>query len=419
MTGYTVIDVETTGLVPERGDRVVEIGIVKVSDFGEIQEHWSTLVNPQRDVGPTRIHGITASDVRDAPTFAEIAPYVLGALGGRTVVAHNAVFDLRFLASELVHAGVALTDLPLLGLCTMQWSSTYLSAPSRRLIDCCTACGVELHDAHSAHADALAAAGLLAHYLDVSRFEPPWGDTVTATRKYAWPPYGDSYPELRMVHRDAARAAQRDDAWLERIVSRMPRSADYRVESYLDVLEMALLDRFLAEHEKDQLVAVATAAGLTRGMVLDVHGSYLEAMARAALDDGVVTTEERRELDHVAAMLGLRPGDVDAALRVATVAIERETPATDGAIATAGIVLERGDRVVFTGEMRRERSEWEILVRSHGLEPGGVTKKTKVVVASDPNSLSGKAVKARSYGVPIVTEASFERMFTAWTRGTA
>ena len=76
----------------------------------------------------------------------------------------------------------------------------------------------------------------------------------------------------------------------------------------------------------------------------------------------------------------------------------------------SGIRLEPGDRVVFTGDMVRDRSEWEALARRRGLEPGGVTKKTKVVVASDPNSLSGKAGKARSYGIPIITETAFERL---------
>lgn len=103
MTGYeyTVIDVGTTGLSPTTHDRVAEIAVVYVSDSGVVQDRWSTLVNPQRDVGRTDIHGITASDVVDAPTFSEIAPYVLRAIDGRVVTAHNAAFDLRFLAHKL------------------------------------------------------------------------------------------------------------------------------------------------------------------------------------------------------------------------------------------------------------------------------------------------------------------------------
>ena len=60
--------------------------------------------------------------------------------------------------------------------------------------------------------------------------------------------------------------------------------------------------------------------------------------------------------------------------------------------------------------MGRERGEWEAIARARGLELGGVTKRTKLVVAADPNSYSGKAAKARNYGIPIVTEAAFERL---------
>jgi DNA polymerase-3 subunit epsilon len=74
LTGYTVIDVETTGLSPETHDRIGEIGVVYVSDRGDIQDRWSTLINPQRDVGPTRIHGISATDATAAPTFQQLAP---------------------------------------------------------------------------------------------------------------------------------------------------------------------------------------------------------------------------------------------------------------------------------------------------------------------------------------------------------
>lgn len=408
-TGYTVVDVETTGFSPANGDRVVEIGVVYVSPRGEVQDHWSTIVNPQRDVGPTKIHGLTATDVASAPTFGEIAPYVLRAVAGRTVVAHNAPFDLRFLANELMRSGVPLEVLPLDGVCTMQWSPAFIDAPSRRLADCCRASGIRLINAHSAIDDARATAQLLSHYLRVAEYDPPWVETLDACAGYPWPPFAGDYPELRMMHRHEVRAARQDE-WLDRIVSRMPRAADPRVESYLAVLESAMYDRFLAEHEKEELVSVALQSGLTRGQVLDLHGDYLLAMAAVALEDHVVTPEERGELESVAAMLGLRTSDVDQALRAAHENAVHGPAARATALSSSGISLEAGDRVVFTGEMVREREEWEQIARSRGLEPGGVTKKTKVVVAAHPNSLSGKAAKARSYGVPILTEAAFERL---------
>ena len=70
---YAVIDLETTGLNPDRHDRIVEIAIVHVDAAGDITYEWSTLVNPHRDMGPQHIHGISAADARRAPSFAQVA----------------------------------------------------------------------------------------------------------------------------------------------------------------------------------------------------------------------------------------------------------------------------------------------------------------------------------------------------------
>ena len=407
--GYTVIDVETTGLSPKTGDRVVEIAVVYVSDSGDIQDRWSTLVNPQRDVGPTRIHGITASDVLDAPTFAEIAPYVLRAINGRVVAAHNAPFDLRFLAHELVRSGVPLEQLPLSGLCTMQWSKSYLQSPSRKLVDCCAAADIPLTLAHSAAADALAAAQLLSHYLRSSSGSPPWAPVIDDCVAYAWPAYRGDFAELRFTRRGTASTA-REDCWLDLIVSGMPRAADPRVDAYLSVLEMALLDGFLAEHEKRGLVDVAKDQGLTRGEVTDIHSSYLGALAEVAWADGVVTSKERADLELVARLLNLPAHDVDDALAAAEDTASRGEPGAVELFATTGLVLQPGDRVCFTGDMKVERSVWEERSRAAGLVPGSLVKATKLLVAADPNSLSGKASKAQAYGVPIIAEEAFERL---------
>jgi hypothetical protein len=72
-----VIDVETTGLFPWRHDRIVEIAAVVVNEHGMIEREFVSLVNPQRDVGPTRIHGLTAEDVLHAPPFCDIAPLLV------------------------------------------------------------------------------------------------------------------------------------------------------------------------------------------------------------------------------------------------------------------------------------------------------------------------------------------------------
>ena len=94
------IDVETTGTT-STGDRITEIGIVRVEE-GALVEEWSTLVNPERSI-PEEIQvltGITNDMVRGAPTFSEVRREVLERLEGHLFVAHNARFDYGFIKNE-------------------------------------------------------------------------------------------------------------------------------------------------------------------------------------------------------------------------------------------------------------------------------------------------------------------------------
>jgi DNA polymerase-3 subunit epsilon len=105
---YAVLDVETTGLRPEAGDRVVQIAVTLLDARGAVERSWSSLVDPQRDPGPTHVHGITAEHLVGAPRFARLAPTVAELLQGRVFVAHNARFDWKFVTAEMRAAGVEL-----------------------------------------------------------------------------------------------------------------------------------------------------------------------------------------------------------------------------------------------------------------------------------------------------------------------
>ena len=87
--GYAVIDVETTGLKQGWHHRLVEVAIVHVDRVGAVTDEWCTLVNPKRDLGPQHKHGITATEVRSAPDFGQVAAAVVERLRGRVLVAHN------------------------------------------------------------------------------------------------------------------------------------------------------------------------------------------------------------------------------------------------------------------------------------------------------------------------------------------
>ena len=108
LPSYVLLDLETTGATPLR-DRITEIALVRF-DHGIETARWQTLVNPETPIPPfiQNLTGITDDMVRDAPTFAEVAPLLLDYLEGSVLAAHNARFDHGFLKSEFKRIGVTL-----------------------------------------------------------------------------------------------------------------------------------------------------------------------------------------------------------------------------------------------------------------------------------------------------------------------
>jgi DNA polymerase III subunit epsilon len=146
---YAVVDVETTGLNPGWHDRIAEVAVILVDPDGREEQSWTSLVNPQRDLGPQHIHGITAAEARRAPTFDQLAGQLAQLLRGRVLVAHNLPFDALFLAAEYSRLGAKLPAHRDVGLCTMRLATQYLPA-GRSLADCCLVADVALTNAHSA-----------------------------------------------------------------------------------------------------------------------------------------------------------------------------------------------------------------------------------------------------------------------------
>ncbi|RXJ03982.1 ATP-dependent helicase DinG [Anaerobacillus alkaliphilus] len=103
---YVVVDLETTGNNPKKGDRIIQIGAVVVED-GKIVERFSSFINPEMEI-PAFIQqftGINNEDVADAPLFSTVAPKIMEYLNGAYFVAHNVPFDLSFLQFELELSG--------------------------------------------------------------------------------------------------------------------------------------------------------------------------------------------------------------------------------------------------------------------------------------------------------------------------
>jgi DNA polymerase-3 subunit epsilon len=104
-----VLDTETTGLDPDIGHRVIEIGCVELVDHFPTGRSFQRYLNPERDMPPDaqRIHGITGEFLSDKPLFAHIAEEFLEFIGDAPLVIHNASFDLKFLNAELTRVSRA------------------------------------------------------------------------------------------------------------------------------------------------------------------------------------------------------------------------------------------------------------------------------------------------------------------------
>ena len=366
-----VIDCETTGL--GRHDRIVEIAVLTLDpDSWETLDEYDTLINPERDVGPVELHGITASMVEAAPTFAEVAAPLARRLHGAVLIAHNISFDTRMLGYEFTRLHVEFGAGS--GLCTLRATREKLGAACRRH-------GIALDNAHRALADARATAALGRKVLtDEER------NAAAATVGYL-----SHSPAPRTLRRGGADAGISEMA---RIISlaHYPYS-DEALLQYLDALDWVLDDHYIDDEEHAAIKDLARTLGISDKAREDAHRSYLASIIAAAERDGIVTEAEQRLINQTAA-----------ALEITDVAIPDVTDLPSGSR------LRPGMRVCFTGNAPETPQAWlEAHAAFAGLQPvDRVTKRgCDLLVAADTASQSGKARAARGYGVPVMAVPDF------------
>lgn len=372
---FAVVDTETTGVYSS--DRVVEVAVITLDLDGRVIDRFETLVNPCRDVSASHIHGITASMVADAPAFEDIAGDVAVRLHGACFVGHNAPFDKRMLVSEFQRVGGELL--------VPRVVDTFAGS-GFRLADACAQFGIDLSGAHRASTDATATAEL---FLRLGRT------------------CGHGAPvEARVGQLQSGRVRQRDDAQPVQLadmplVSFLATQLHFdglavAAQEYLEVVARAVADLHLDREERMELGAIARELELAEAVISQAHRRFVHELVDAAVEDDVVTDDEYDALIRVAAAL-----DVDQAVVEGRIVSYRR--------GEASTVLQRGMQVVFTGDHPDHgRSELEGRARQLGLEPvRNVTKSTDVVFAVDAASQSGKAAKARRYGVPVVEVGQF------------
>ncbi|AZN30751.1 3'-5' exonuclease [Flaviflexus salsibiostraticola] len=404
--GYTVVDFETTGFSHRKGDRIVEIGVVRLDSEGRIVDSWETLINPMRHVGASHIHGISAKDVVGAPTFQDIADLFALELSGNVFVGHNAKFDATFAQCELAAAG-RLDDSQIPFLDTMTIAKRALGLSRCRLTDVCDALGVTNANAHSALSDALATAQVLQAFLqhDNARDHPEWTDVVTQSSAFCgYRIHNPHYTRDGLRSRQAVAEAQETlsgGAWIGQAIGHRANPDDAIAAEYFALLDNVLLDNYLSQMEQGQLLQFARTHDLSAGALRSLHADYVHLLIHAAEADGIVTSHESAVITSVSDLLGVDLGDC-----------QRSAPITMSAphvrSALPSITLRPGDRVCVTGPVAQTQAYWEDYFTARGIQVAGIAKSTKVLIAGDPDSLSGKARKARQYGIPIIGEMAVD-----------
>ncbi len=389
---YVAFDLETTGLT--KNDRIVEIGFVAFKNGNKLEE-WSTLINPLRDVGKSNIHGITPSMVSTAPLFEDVMNDIFRLINGRVLVAHNLSFDARMLMQEFNRANTQ-GEIGK-GFCTMIASRRVLAGSGDSLSATCAELGIEIANAHSALGDAKMTMQIFDHLLEDDQEVSP---AVVEYQKKTNP--------ARVLVREAFSPEQSDA--LDRIrtfTQKVPfPSSDEKHVAYLLLLNMAMQDLVISQKEQSELDQWAQDLGISSRELEILHQAYLESFIQAALRDGVITIQEQKMIESVGKALNL-PVSI---------------PNTPQSIQANGDDLSVGKRVCFTGEASGfsgnaiDRAELEALAAKVGLHPvRDVTKKgCDILVAADTSTMSGKAKKAKDWGIPII---SVEKFITYCTFG--
>lgn len=404
-TGFAVLDVETTGLFPTR-DRVIEIAIVTLNKDLETEDEYTTLINPARDLGPTSIHQITASMVEKAPSFEDVAGDILKRLKNRKIVGHNVQFDVSMLLGELARMNIDVQEPP--RLCTLRLAYK-LGPRKRRLVDCCEHFGIPFDKPHCALEDARATLELLKKYKALAKAKEL--HELHNLGCYLDGSF-DNYPELETSNKIHTRLDAKDKtkpAYLSRLIQQLPEAGTADVAAYYAALDRVLEDRKVTLEEMEELKHLAQAADLSNSAVLEAHRDYLRGLVRIALADGLISVSERNDLECVTDLLGFEVDHLDElidAVKSQPIEVLKSKPQGDDFI---------GKQVCFTGELT-SKLNGELISRETALKiveqkgmiaKNTVTKATDILVVADPDSLSGKAKKARQYGIRIMTDRAF------------
>lgn len=306
-TPVAIIDFETTGLTPGY-DRVIEVSVVRINPGEAPKLVFDTLVNPQRPVSATEIHGITDADVADAPTFPEIAADLVARLSGCVIAAYNVYFDIKFLDFELSNSGHSY-QLP--HFCVMYLRPMLGLGKRCKLNDACELEGISFEGEHIASQDALATGDLLVKYLDVvkNRNIQTFSD-LAKLKKYK---FNSSFSHDPLPELDRLDAGENNLFKSRARGGVVPAIDPVRVAygEYWDALKDVVYDLEVAEEELSYIKKIRRSSILSKEQIRMLHAKvFMSAISQFSADKEISDREvlKLRKLSECLQTLGWAPG---------------------------------------------------------------------------------------------------------------
>ncbi|MFA6135314.1 MAG: exonuclease domain-containing protein [Phycisphaerae bacterium] len=383
-TPVAIIDFETTGLSPGR-DRVVEVSVLRLNPREQPQLVLDTLVNPERPVAATEIHGVTDADVAHAPTFREISPVFVDAISDAVVASYNVYFDIAFLNQELELAGVRRIPPHL---CIM-YLRPMLGIGAKCSLDvACAAHGIPNEAHHATRNDVHAAAGILG----------VCGQAMRRMGIATFEELGSLYP-YKFVDSFGFDVLKRGDAGfpaaglcqkprVEVLTAGISSTETNPICQFWQSLTASLADLEITNEEVASLDSSRAKLNLSRRKVKNLlEQAYQGMFSRISSEHPNKPRQMLRKLDSC----------FDALSRLIAPNEVRQSSALQGM------------SVTVTGTLAGlSRSEAEEAIKSAGGRvTSSVSRSTDFVVVGD--SPGSKADKARGLGVEIIDEAEFLR----------
>lgn len=383
MAEVVVLDVETTG----RGTtvhQVVEVsGVIYETDFDEVIGEFDTLIRPTRsiDADASKVHGLRASDLSMAPTFAEVGPMLARLFHRRPVIAYNVQFDTQMLNEEFQRNGIDFQIYQKACAYTPFGEHLTLEEAAERV-------GYRLENWHAALSDARAALAISAYH--------GWENMLSRAGRT------EHFSQVRV---GSVRTLSRYQAGLVDVYDLKPfgRLREFKdptvEEGYLLLLDEFLKDKAFSQDELDELDDYVSKNQIDVGLRHELHRTYFGALENAALRGGV-TKKEAQLLREYAELL-----DVE---------VEVKVTENGNFVPEAGALLcHTGDSIL--NERVLSKDEIQQIVESFGYRFTQDLRKSDSVamlLVADDGHESGKTRKAEQWGIPMMTVESFVEMIS-------